>query len=87
MDSVTDQVIAQGPVALQEAIKMLGTNGLRFSMPTLSSFRVPRRSVILDAFHLCDSGGVLHAGPYDRFAAPWLGCLGGDGDLVYSWSG
>jgi potassium-transporting ATPase potassium-binding subunit len=27
MDSVTDQVIAQGPVASQEAIKMLGTNG------------------------------------------------------------
>lgn len=27
MTSVTDQVIAQGPVASQEAIKMLGTNG------------------------------------------------------------
>jgi K+-transporting ATPase ATPase A chain len=27
MDSVTDQTIAQGPVASQEAIKMLGTNG------------------------------------------------------------
>jgi K+-transporting ATPase ATPase A chain len=27
MDSVTDQNIAQGPVASQEAIKMLGTNG------------------------------------------------------------
>jgi K+-transporting ATPase ATPase A chain len=27
MDRVTDQVIAQGPVASQEAIKMLGTNG------------------------------------------------------------
>jgi potassium-transporting ATPase potassium-binding subunit len=27
MDAVTDQVIAQGPVASQEAIKMLGTNG------------------------------------------------------------
>jgi potassium-transporting ATPase potassium-binding subunit len=27
MDTVTDQVIAQGPVASQEAIKMLGTNG------------------------------------------------------------
>jgi len=27
MDTVTDQVIAQGPVASQEAIKMFGTNG------------------------------------------------------------
>ncbi len=27
MDSVTEQIIAQGPVASQEAIKMLGTNG------------------------------------------------------------
>ncbi len=27
MDTVSDQVIAQGPVASQEAIKMLGTNG------------------------------------------------------------
>src|ERR1700721_1285174 len=27
MDTVTDQLIAQGPVASQEAIKMLGTNG------------------------------------------------------------
>src|SRR5262249_61582174 len=27
MDTVTDQVIAQGPVASQEGIKMLGTNG------------------------------------------------------------
>jgi K+-transporting ATPase ATPase A chain len=27
MDTATDQVIAQGPVASQEAIKMLGTNG------------------------------------------------------------
>ena len=27
MDTVTDQVIAQGPAASQEAIKMLGTNG------------------------------------------------------------
>ena len=27
MDTVTDQVISQGPVASQEAIKMLGTNG------------------------------------------------------------
>ncbi|MGA9528712.1 MAG: potassium-transporting ATPase subunit KdpA [Terriglobales bacterium] len=27
MDTVTDQVVAQGPVASQEAIKMLGTNG------------------------------------------------------------
>ncbi len=27
MDTVTEQVIAQGPVASQEAIKMLGTNG------------------------------------------------------------
>ncbi len=27
MDALTDQVIAQGPVASQEAIKMLGTNG------------------------------------------------------------
>lgn len=27
MESVTDQIIAQGPVASQEAIKMIGTNG------------------------------------------------------------
>src|SRR5580700_1835435 len=27
MDTITDQTIAQGPVASQEAIKMLGTNG------------------------------------------------------------
>ena len=27
LDTVTEQTIAQGPVASQEAIKMLGTNG------------------------------------------------------------
>ena len=27
MDTVTEQTIAQGPVASQEIIKMLGTNG------------------------------------------------------------
>jgi potassium-transporting ATPase potassium-binding subunit len=27
MDTITDQVIAQGPIASQEAVKMLGTNG------------------------------------------------------------
>ena len=47
MDTVTDQVIAQGPVASQEAIKMLGTNGGGFSTPTaLILSRTPRRSAI-----------------------------------------
>src|SRR5260370_23351854 len=43
MDTATDQTIAQGPVASQEAIKMLGTNGgAFFSANTLSPITNPR---------------------------------------------
>ncbi len=46
MDTVTDQTIAQGPVASQEAIKMLGTTGAGFSMPTAHILlRIPHHLV------------------------------------------
>ena len=86
MDTVTDQVIAQGPVASQEAIKMLGTNGggffnansaHPFENPTPLSNYLQMLSIFV-----IPRGPDLHAGPNDRVAAPWLGGLGGDGDSV-----
>jgi Potassium-transporting ATPase A subunit len=46
LDGAT-QTIAQGPVASQEAIKMLGTTAAAFSTPTqLTHSRIQRRSAI-----------------------------------------
>ena len=44
MDTVTDQVIAQGPVASQEAIKMSAPTAAVFLTPTAPILsRIPRR--------------------------------------------
>ena len=87
---VTEQVIAQGPVASQEIIKQLGTNGggffnansaHPFENPTpLSNFL----EMICIFAHLL--GAHLHARTHDRFAASRLGSMGGDG-IPVSWLG
>ena len=84
--TVTEQVIAQGPVASQEVIKEFGTNGggffnansaHPFENPTpLSNFL----EICVDLRDLL--GAHLHAGTHDRFAAPRLGRVGGDGGSV-----
>ncbi len=61
MDTVTDQTIAQGPVASQEAIKMLGTNGGGFfNANSAHPFEnpTPLSNLSADAFHLCHSCGA-----------------------------
>ena len=87
MDTVTDQVIAQGPVASQEAIKMLGTNGGGFfNANSAHPFEnpTPLTNLFAAAFDLRDPRRAdLHARPHDRIAAPWLGRLGGDGGALF----
>ncbi len=86
MDTVTTQTIAQGPVASQEAIKMLGTNGggffnanssHPFENPTPLSNYLQMLSIFIIA------GGIdLHAGTNDWISTAWLGGLGRNGRVV-----
>jgi len=73
--TVTQQVIAQGPVASQEVIKEFGTNG---GGKSHSVFKLFPTSV-----DFCDSVRVdLHPRTHDRITASRLGSLGGHGLLV-----
>ena len=87
------QTLAMGPVASQEAIKMLGTNGGGFfnansahpyENPTpLSNF------LQMLAIFLIPAGAVLHVRPHGRRHAAGLGGAGGDDAAVRrlrSWS-
>ncbi len=86
MDTVTTQTIAQGPVASQEVIKEFGTNGGGFfNANSAHPFENPTP---LSNF---DRAGPdfydwlrtdLHPGAHDGLAAPRMGSMGGDGDLV-----
>ncbi len=86
--TVTEQLIAQGPTASQEAIKMLGTNGggffnansaHPFENPTpLSNFLQ-----ILSIFAISSGLTLQSLGPDDGVAAPRLGCVGSDGGVVH----
>ena len=75
------QTIAQGPVASQEAIKMLGTNGGGFfNANSAHPFENPTPVLQLppDSLHLHHPRRAhLHAGPHDRLAGPRLGRAGG----------
>ena len=76
------QTIAQGPVASQEAIKMLGTNGGGFfNANSAHPFENPTPLLELppDPLHLHHPRRPhLHPGPHDRLAGPGLGRLRGD---------
>ena len=80
---VTEQTIAQGPVASQEIIKQFGTNGGGFFNANSSHpFENPTPLTQLpgDVRHLRHLVGPdLHARLDDRVAAARLGGLGGDG--------
>ena len=86
MDTVTEQTIAQGPVASQEIIKEWGTNGggffnansaHPFENPTpLSNF------IEMFAIFAVSAGTDLHARPHDRIASPRLGGVVGHGGTV-----
>ena len=83
MDTVTDQTIAQGPVASQEAIKMLGTNGGGFfnansSHPFENPTPLSNFLQMLSIFAI-PGRPDLHTGPDDWIAAPRMGGLGGNG--------
>ncbi len=80
------QTIAQGPVASQEAIKILGTNGGGFlERQLVASLRESERadqprSAGLDLF---DRGGIDQClGPHGQGRAPGLGDLRRDGPAV-----
>ena len=81
--NVTEQVIAQGPVASQEIIKQWGTNGGGFfNANSAHPFENPTPLTELHPAvrDLRDFGGPhLHARPDDEIAASWLGGVGGDG--------
>ena len=71
------QTIGQGPVASQEAIKMLGTNGGGFfnansSHPYENPTPFSNFIQILSIF-IIPARAHLHAGPHDRLAGPRLG--------------
>ena len=74
---VHEQTIAQGPVASQEVIKELGTNGGGFfNANSAHPFEnpTPFSNFFRDGADFCDLlGPDLHAGPHDRFAAARLG--------------
>jgi hypothetical protein len=83
MQTVSQQVIAQGPTASQEIIKELGTNGGGFFKreqrasvrESHSIHELPR-----DVLHFSDSFRLyLHVGQNDRLAATWMGSMGSDG--------
>ena len=83
------QTIAQGPVASQEAIKMLGTNGGGFfNANSAHPFENPTPFSnflqILSIF-IIPAGLTVHAGPDDRFAGPRLGRLCRHVRAVRSW--
>ena len=75
--TISEQVIAQGPVASQEFIKEWGTNGGGFfNANSCPSVREPDAVLELhrdvrDLRHL--RRAHLHARPDDEVAAPWLG--------------
>ena len=86
MDPVTTQTIAQGPVASQEIIKELGTNGGGFfNANSAHPFENPTPvSNLIEMFAIFSDrlGTHLHAGAHDRIAAAWMGGLGSHGPLV-----
>jgi len=68
---VTEQVIAQGPVASQEVIKEFGTNGGGFFNATarIHSKTDAVHELLRDGLHLCHLGGPdVHARRHDRLA-------------------
>ena len=84
MDTVTEQTIAQGPVASQEFIKESGTNGGGFfNANSAHPFENPTPlSNLIELVRIFAIGcrTDLHAGPHDRLAGSRLGGVGGDGD-------
>ena len=80
---VATQVIAQGPVASQEVIKMYGTNGGGFfgansSHPFENPTPLTNFVQMLLIFAI-PSGAHLHPGADDGLATAWLGSVGRDG--------
>ena len=83
MQTVNQQVIAQGPTASQEIIKELGTNGGGFfNANSAHPFENPTPFTnFLEMFCILaiPSALYLHAGKDDGLAAAWMGGVGGDG--------
>ena len=78
-ETITTQTIAQGPVASQEAIKMLGTNGGGFfNANSAHPFENPTPFTnfleMLMIFAI-PAASHLYAGPYDRLRSSRLGGL------------
>ena len=83
LEGAGTQTIAQGPVASQEAIKQLGTNGGGFfNANSAHPFEnpTPADQLPADVPDLPHPGGPdLDAGRHDRVSPAWLGRLGGHG--------
>ncbi len=86
MDTVTEQTIAQGPVASQEVIKQFGTNGGGFfNANSAHPFENPTPfSNFIEMFGIfAISAGLTYTlGPHDGLATSWLGGLGCHGGSV-----
>ncbi len=84
--TLTDQVIAQGPIASQEAIKIFGTNGGGlFNANSAHPFENPNPLTdFMQIVMMLSLGSAPHVyvGPDDRFPATWLGRLDCDGTAV-----
>jgi len=87
-ETVTEQTIAQGPVASQEIIKELGTNGGLFQRQLGSSLR---KSHAADQLHrdVCHfryrSKPDIHIGADDGQPETWLGRVCGHGSPFSGW--
>ena len=85
--AVTEQVIAQGPVASQEIIKVWGTNGGGFfNANSAHPFENPTpltNFIELFAIFAIPAGLTATLGRMTRVAAPRVGGLGGDGLPVH----
>ena len=90
MDTISEQTIAQGPIASQEAIKELGTNGGGFlNANSAHPFENPTPfsnffEMVLIFRHTC--GADIHTGQNDRISASWMGRVCGHGSAVLCWS-
>ena len=85
----TTQTIAQGPVASQEAIKMLGTNGGGFfNANSAHPFENPTplaNLIQMFSIFVIPAGLTVALGQNDGIAQAWLGRIRCDGSPVFHW--
>ena len=84
---VSEQTIAQGPVASQEIIKQFGTNGGGFfNANSAHPFENPTpftNWLSMFAIFAISAGSDPYPGPHDRLATTWVGGVGARWPLLF----